>query len=141
MSGLVCKSMLQGLQHCADPSPNWASQLSSLHLILSWKLRRHIVRWPGRHRSTIKWPLLLPEDLAWSLYSSYADCICAKQNTLLPSWLFVVSEALHMCKLHMLSNAEYAGACTAFSKLLNREPKDCSDSICLLPCHQSLPAF
>lgn len=64
----------------ATALPNCASQLSSLQRMVSWKLRRHIVRWLGRHMSTIKCPLLLPVDLTCSLYSSYVACICSEIN-------------------------------------------------------------
>ena len=33
-------------------APKYASQLSSLDLMVSWKLRRQAVMWPGRQRST-----------------------------------------------------------------------------------------
>ena len=33
-------------------APKYASQLSSFDLMVSWKLRRQAVMWPGRQRST-----------------------------------------------------------------------------------------
>lgn len=56
--------------------PNWASQLSSLQPMDSWKFLRQAVKWPGLQRSTMKCPRDVPAALTLWLYSKYASCIC-----------------------------------------------------------------
>ena len=51
-------------------SPNWASQASSVLRIASLKARRQFVRWPGRQRSTVKWPRDFPLACTLLLCSS-----------------------------------------------------------------------
>lgn len=57
--------------------PKEESQLSSVAPMRSWNWRRQAVRWPGRDRSIMKCPRVLPVARAASLYCAYARCICS----------------------------------------------------------------